>query len=99
LTSVLTAGRFTPDGNLTITRVQAQLSTTPSCRTTAVIQVTNGTVGGSHTLPLQATSSDSGPLAINVGAGVPISVGVSVPAAGCKTNPQNANVLVQYKRR
>jgi len=100
LTSVFTAGRITPDGNLTVTRIQVQLQTTPAvCKTAAVIQITDGTIAGTRTLPLQAASSDSGPLSVNYAAGVPITVGVSVAAAGCKTSPQNANVLVQYKRQ
>jgi hypothetical protein len=98
LTTVLTGGKFTPDGNITLTRIQVQLQTGPaSCKTNAVIQVTNGT--STDTVALLGASSDSGPLSINLNSGVPISVGVSVAAAGCKTNPQNANVLVQYKGR
>jgi hypothetical protein len=85
LTSILTDGRFTPDGNLTLTRIQVQLSTTPSgCKTAAVIQVTDGTVGGTRTLPLQAAVSESGPVSINYAADVPLAVSVSVAAAGCK---------------
>jgi len=84
LTSILTAGRFTPDGNLTLTRIQVQLSTTPSgCKTAAVIQVTDGTVGSACALPLQAALSDSGPVSINYAADVALAVSVSVAAAGC----------------
>ena len=100
LTSVFIGGRFTPDGNLTVTRIHVQLQTAPAgCRINTVIRMTDGTTGGTQTLTLMAASNDSGPLALNYSAAVPINVGVSVAAAGCKTNPQNANVLVQYKGR
>jgi len=99
LTGVLTAGRFTPDGNITITRVQVQLQTAPSgCKVVGAIQVTDGTAAGTETASLAAASFDSGPLAMNFSAGVPITVSVS-SAANCKMNPQNANVLVQYRGR
>jgi hypothetical protein len=94
------AGRFTPDGNLTVTRLEAQMPVTPAgCKTQAVIQVTDGTVAHTRTLTLTAASNDSGPIAIDFAAGVPISISVAIPAAGCKTSPQNANVVVQYKGR
>jgi uncharacterized repeat protein (TIGR03803 family) len=100
LTSVGVHGRFTPDGNLTVTRVQAQVPSAPAgCRTTAVLRVTNGTAAGTISLPLPGSSNDTGAISINYAAGVPISVGVGVAAAGCRTTPQDANVVVQYKAR
>ena len=70
-----------------------------NCKTQAVIQVSDGTPAHTAALILSAGSNDSGPLAINLTAGVPISVDVTMPATGCKTSPQNANVAVQYKGR
>jgi hypothetical protein len=100
LNNVFTAGRFTPDGDLTMTRFQVVLQTAPAgCGTNAVLQVSDGTPAGTKTLPLAGAASDSGPLAIDFVAGRPILVGVSIRATGCSTRPQDANVLVQYKGR
>ena len=100
LTRVFTAARFTPDGNLTVTRMQVGLGTAPSgCSTNAIVQISNGTAAGTKTLTLTAASNDSGPLAVNYTAGTPITVGISVRANGCGTRPQDANVVVQYKGR
>ena len=98
LTSVFTAGRLTPDGNLSVTRIQVGLGTAPAgCSTNAVIQITDGTPAGTKTITLTAAANDSGPLAVNYSAGRPILLGLSIRAVGCSTRPQNANVLVQYK--
>jgi hypothetical protein len=100
LTSVFTGGRFTPDGDLTVTRIQVYLQTPPDgCDTNAVVQISDGTPDGTTTLTLTAAANDSGPLAVSYAAGVPISVGVSTRAMECDTRPQGANVLVQYKGR
>jgi hypothetical protein len=100
LSSVFTAARLNPDGNLTVTRIQVSLGTAPlGCSANAVIQVSDGTAAGTKTLTLIAAANDSGPLAVNYSAGTPILVGVSIKAVGCATRPQNANVLVQYKGR
>lgn len=96
----MTAARLTPDGNLTVTRIQVSLGTAPlGCHTNAVIQVSDGSAARTKTLTLTAAANDSGPLALDYSAGTPILVGVSIRAAGCGTKPQNANVLVQYKGR
>ena len=94
----MTAGQFTPDVNLTVTRIQVQLPVAPvGCKVVPVLRVTDGTT--TRTLTISGASNDSGPLSIDYSAGAPIVVGVSVAANGCRTNPQNANVLVQYKAR
>jgi len=83
-----------------MTRIQVGLRTAPAgCSTNAVVQITDGTPAGTKTLTLTAAANDSGPLAIDYSAGTPILVSVSTRAVGCGTNPQNANVLVQYKGR
>jgi hypothetical protein len=83
-----------------MTRIQVYLQTSPvGCNTNAVVQISDGTPGGTKTLTLAAAANDSGPLSVNYSAGVPINVGVSVRAVGCGTRPQDANVLVQYKGR
>jgi len=98
LDEVLTAGQFTPDGNLTVTRIEVYLQAFPKrCRTNAVIEVTDGTPGGTITLALAAASNSTGPVTINYSAGVRITVGVSTSAGGCTV--RDANVLVQYKGR
>ena len=95
LTTVQAAGRFTPDGKVTVTRVQVQLQTAPAaCRTNAVLLLSNGTV--TTTLTLSAAANDSGPLSLSYPSSTAISVGINV-AANCRTNPQNANIVVQYK--
>jgi hypothetical protein len=100
LNSVFTGGRFTPDGNLTLTRIQVYLQAAPSgCNTNAVVQISDGTPAGTKTLTLTAAANDSGPLAVNYTAGTPISVGVISRSVGCSTAPKDANVLVQYKGR
>ena len=98
LSSVFTAARLTPDGNLTVTRIQVGLGTAPvGCSANAVIQISDGTAAGTKTITLTAAANDSGPLAVNYSAGTPILVALSIRAVGCSTKPQNANVLVQYK--
>ena len=100
LSRVFTAGGLTPDGNLSVTRIQVGLGTAPlGCSTNAVIQISDGTPAGTKTVTLTAAANDSGPLAVNYSAGTPILVGVSIRAVGCGTRPQNANVLVQYNGR
>jgi hypothetical protein len=96
LTTVFTAGKLTPDGNLSVTRIQVGLGTAP-IRSDAVIQIADGTPNRTKTITLTAAANDSGPLAVNYSAGRPILVGLSIRAVGCGTRPQNANVLVQYK--
>ena len=97
LTSTLTAGRFTPDGNIRVTRIQVMLQGAPaSCRGNAVVHLTDGTTAGTRQLSLASVSADSGAIAIDYVAGTPLTVGISVPA-NCRTNPQNANVVVQYR--
>jgi uncharacterized repeat protein (TIGR03803 family) len=100
LTTVGKGSTFTPDGNLTVTRVQIQLQTVPAgCNGAATVKITDGTSGGTRTFAVNSATIDSGPLSMNFTAGVPIGLGVSAAAAGCKTSPANANVLVQYKGR
>lgn len=100
LTKVFTAGRFTPDESLTVTRIEVAIDTAPDrCRTIASIRITDGTTAGTYTLPVSGTTVDSGPLALDFSAGRRIDVGVNVAAAGCRTSPTNANVVVQYRAR
>lgn len=100
LSNTLTAARFTPDGPITVTRIQAQLQQAPSgCRTNAVIRISDGTVAGTRTLTLGGAANDSATIAINYAAGVPIVLDLSTAAARCGTRPSDANVLVQYKGR
>jgi hypothetical protein len=100
LNNVITANRFTPDGNLTVTRVEVYLQTPPAgCNANAIIQVSDGTVAGTISLTLAGTANDSGPLAVNYYAGTRLTVSVAARPSGCNVKPQDANVLVQYKGR
>jgi hypothetical protein len=91
-----TISTFTPDNNVTVTRIQAQLPFAPShCHEDAVISVTDGT--STATLTLSALANDSGSLAANFKAGTPLTLQVSTPAA-CWGGipPTAANIVVQY---
>jgi len=94
-----TASTFTPNTPITLTRIQVQLGSAPAgCSRYAVLRVSDGTVPGTKTLPIVAAANDSGVLAVNYAAGIPVTVGVSVIAA-CSSPPSNSNVVVQYKAR
>ena len=94
----VTVSTFTPGTKIQVTRIQAQLGTAPiSCKVNGVLQISDGTPTGTHTLTINAAANDSGPSTINYAAGMPITVAVSIAAQGCKFPPIAANVLVQYK--
>jgi hypothetical protein len=97
--SVLTAAIFTPDTNITATRIQVQLVSGPSgCSVNAVLQLTDGTPAGTKNLTLSAATSDTGSFAINYAAGTQLRIGVLTPA-NCSRPPLAANIAVQYKAR
>ena len=74
------------------------MGTAPTgCNTNAVIQLSDGTVGGTRLLSIASAANDSGAISVNYAAGVPITIGVSTKMVGCNTRPQDANVTVQYK--
>jgi uncharacterized repeat protein (TIGR03803 family) len=99
LTSAGTAGAFTPEGAVTVTRIQVQMLATPvNCRANAVLQLTDGTAAGTRTLTLTTAATDSGSVSLDYAAGATLRVGISVPS-NCRTDPQNANVVVQYRGR
>lgn len=92
-----TISSFTPDNNIAVTRVQAQLPVSPSrCSTNAVVSLNNGTTTTS--LTLSALANDSGPVNFNFSAGTPITLSVTTPA-DCLWGipPAAANIVVQYK--
>jgi hypothetical protein len=96
LTTTWTAGTWTPDKAVTVTRVQAQAKTAPSgCTTNAVVRLTDGTTPVN--LTISAAANDSGAIAQNYAAAVPLVVSVQTAASGCATSPADANVIVQYK--
>jgi probable HAF family extracellular repeat protein len=100
LNAVLTAGKFIPDGPITVTRLTAYLQTAPTgCNTNAVVQLSDGTPEGVTQLTLTAAANDSGVLSVDYPAGASLLVGVSARAVGCGMRPADANVLVQYKAR
>jgi hypothetical protein len=69
-----------------------------NCARQGVIRVSDGTTAGTRTLTIAALANDSGALAINYAAGIPITVGVSTSAA-CAIPPVSATAVVQYKGR
>ena len=96
LTSAWTGTTCTLDKAITVTRIQVQAKTAPSgCSTNAAVRVTDGATP--QTVTVSAAANDSGALAQNYAAGAVITVSVSTAAAGCGTNPADANVSVQYK--
>jgi hypothetical protein len=96
LDGVSTAMTWTPDRPVTITRVQAQLRNAPlGCAGTARIRVTNG--GSFVELPLTAAANDTGVQSQPFAAGLPLTVALHQPAAGCAQMPTDANVVVQYR--
>jgi hypothetical protein len=92
------AAIFTPDNNITVTRMQLQLPTVSPC-SPAYVLLTDGMPTGLVLLPVSATSaaSDTSPTAVNFAAGAPIYMFVigSCPGKG----PTFGNVTVQYKVR
>jgi uncharacterized repeat protein (TIGR03803 family) len=94
----VTVSTFTPDTKIQVTRIQVQLGAAPiGCKVNGVLQISDGTPTGTHTLTLTAAANDSAAFTINYAAGIPITEGVSIAAQGCKFPPLAANVLVQYK--
>jgi len=93
------AGTFTPGNNITVTRVQAQARVAPNaCKTDAIVQVSDGTAGGTINLPIKAAANDSGVLGVNFQAGTPITLSY-MPSKFCRMPPEAINVVVQYQGR
>ena len=96
--SPVTVSTFTPGTKIQVTRIQVQLGAAPiGCKVNGVLQISDGTPTGTHTLTINAAANDSGLSTINYAAGTPITEAVSIAAEGCKIPPLAANVLVQYK--
>jgi hypothetical protein len=97
ISSTTTISDFTPSGNVTLTRIQARVTTSPSgCNTQLRVQVTDGTQNA--TLPIASASNDSGPLAVPFNAGVPLRITL-LPPSGCDNSARQMNVVVQYRAR
>jgi hypothetical protein len=93
-----TASTFTPERAITVTRLDARLELAPSaCATNAVLTISDGTAGGTHSLTVTSADNDSGPLTLSYSAGVPIAFSLSTAAKGCKAYPAAANAVVEYK--
>jgi hypothetical protein len=96
LTSTWTGLTYTLDKAITVTRVQAQAKTPPAgCTTNAVVRVTDGTTP--INLTIAAAANDSAAITQNYAAGAVITISVNTAAAGCTTNPQDVNAVVQYR--
>jgi hypothetical protein len=95
--SMTVISEFTPSGNLTLTRIQGRVVTAPAgCSTQLRVQVSDGTHAA--VLPIARASNDSGALAVDFNAGVPIQLSL-LPFSGCSTKPSQLNVVVQYRAR
>jgi hypothetical protein len=91
---------LTPDGPITVTRIQLATQTSPvGCAANAVVGITDLTAPNTRTLTIDAAVKDTGPIAVDYAAGAPIYVGVFGAAAACGSAPADANVVVQYKAR
>ena len=88
---------FTPNGDVTVTRIQTRVIPAPSgCNTQLRVQVTDGTQ--TATLTLASASSDSGAMAVPFNAGAPLHLTV-VPPSGCGLKNAQLNTVVQYRAR
>lgn len=94
------AGAFTPNGNITVTQIQAQALTAPSgCKTNLALQLSDGTLAGTATLTVTAAANDSGPLSLDYAAGSALKLTV-LPSGQCEmASPASINVVVQYHGR
>lgn len=96
LTSIWTGASWTTDKAITITRVQVQAKTAPAaCTKNAIVQLTNGTTPVN--IVISAAANDSGAISQNYAAGSSLQILVQMAAAGCTTDPADANVTVQYR--
>jgi len=90
-----TVSSLTPDNAITITRVQAQMGTAPrDCN--VALSLSDGTQHFS--LPIAASSNDSGSLALNIAANAHLALSVTAPSR-CLIPPAIGSVVVQYKVR
>lgn len=99
LERTLTLGRFTPDGPITVTRIEAQLQAAGMrCRRDPVLTLSDGTANGTIALPLRAADSDSGAVSVDIPAGSTLVLRLD-EARDCRAHPAGANISVQYKTR
>jgi hypothetical protein len=99
LTITYTICQFTPDKAITITRAQAQV------KIAAVGCLTNASIHVESVAPVVAidmvvgtsNATDSGAVSVNYAAGTVLQITLAQAAATCGTNPQDMNVVVQYK--
>jgi hypothetical protein len=91
------ASTFRPSQAIAVTRIQVQAAIAPSaCSRNGVVTVSDGTVGGTHSLRVAAAASDSGPIRLDYSAGALLTVGVTATAV-CSVPPAGATVVVQYE--
>ena len=92
---VVVAGFLTPDSAIRITRLQVSALTPPAGCTNAPLLVATDFTTFSF-VQVQGSVADSGPIADNFAAGVPIYL-VSLAGVGCTSPTLNWNVAVQYR--
>ena len=93
-------GHFTPDGPITVTRIQVQIQAdTVNCRQHPILALSDGTRTGTMTLQLKSAAVDSGALSMDVAAGSTLLLMVNGKEGECRTRPADANIVVQYRTR
>jgi hypothetical protein len=93
------AATFTPNNNISVTRMEAGAAVAPAgCTTNATLSISDGT--NLHSLTISSAANDSGLLSppLSYGSGVPIRLTVN-PPAGCRIAPLSVNVIIQYTGR
>jgi len=96
LTTPWTGATWTPDKDITVTRIEAQAKTAPvGCTTNALVNITDGT--RSQNVGIASIRNDSGPITQNYDNGKTLSIGISTAASGCTEAPADVNVLIQYQ--
>ncbi|MBZ5689915.1 MAG: Ig-like domain repeat protein [Acidobacteriia bacterium] len=99
LNTPYTVATFTPDADITITRVTTQLKTAadPSC-VPAVLRVGNTTAAQDLAVAPSQSTIDSGSMSLPLTANGPVTVKLQT-AASCSSGqtPGDANVLVEYR--
>jgi hypothetical protein len=98
LTSRYAASTLTPEANITVSRMQAHAIVAPvGCTNDAVVEISNGTAAGTTSLTISAADNDSGQIAVNYSAGMPIKARVVTAASSCAgATPSLVNLVVQY---
>src|SRR5215471_16514986 len=96
LSAPWTAAQFTPDSNLTVTRLSVTFKPPGSaCTSPTVLRLATANGQAGEDLVLPPNGFDSGAQSLPFAAGTPVEL--KVQAGGfCAVNPQDANVAIQF---